>query len=202
MNKIIDRFTNEYRFLSNFYPCQITYEDMIYPSVEHAFQAAKCLTIMERKKIQAAQTAGLAKKMGRKVNLRNDWERVKIDIMRIILKNKFTNSTLQQLLLNTGSAQLIEGNNWHDTFWGKCNGKGQNQLGKLLMEIRDGFKTIDSMVNDVKSLPSPKEKLQMIRKILHPITLHFYNDAPDQILVAKKELAALFVLVVNNQNWE
>jgi ribA/ribD-fused uncharacterized protein len=81
--------------------------------------------------------AGQSKKLGKRVELRPDWEDVKIDIMRQVLKSKFTqNPELKAQLIATGDAELIEGNNWNDRFWGVCRGKGQNHLGKLLMEVR------------------------------------------------------------------
>ena len=82
-------------------------------------------------------SGGQAKRLGKRVELRPDWEDVKIDIMRQVLKSKFTqNPELKAKLIATGDAELIEGNNWNDRFWGVCNGKGQNHLGRLLMELR------------------------------------------------------------------
>jgi len=134
---MIDSFSDRYSFLSNFYPCRIEYEGIIYPSAEHAFQAAKTLNIQQRKQIADATTPGIAKRMGRKVILRNDWEDVKLGVMTEILRKKFQNRELANKLLTTGSQELVEGNYWHDYFWGVCNGKGQNHLGKILMKIRE-----------------------------------------------------------------
>lgn len=130
-------FQDEYFFLSNFYPCKVEYEDMIYPSSEHAFAAAKTLDIRGRILIQECSTPGLAKRMGRNVTLRKDWDNIRVDIMKQILHNKFMdNKELRERLLLTGNLELIEYNYWGDTFWGVCNGVGQNNLGKLLMALR------------------------------------------------------------------
>jgi ribA/ribD-fused uncharacterized protein len=82
------------------------------------------------------ETPAEAKHWGRTVQLRPDWENVKIDIMKELLRQKFNNPVYRDSLLNTGDCPLIEGNNHKDTFWGVCNGAGKNVLGKLLMDIR------------------------------------------------------------------
>lgn len=133
----ITRFRHEYAFLSNFYPVSIEFEGSVYAAVEDAFQAAKTLDPKERMLIQLCQTPGDAKRCGRKVTLRDNWDEIKVDIMYQLLQKKFTNPTLRQKLLATGDAQLVEGNNHGDVFWGQVNGQGQNHLGLLLMRIRD-----------------------------------------------------------------
>lgn len=139
---MIDFFDGEYAFLSNFYNASCIFEGKFYPTVEHAFQAAKSLDHAERDWIAAAGTPGLAKRLGRRVNLRPDWEKIKSDVMEECLHSKFTDPTLKQKLLATGDEELVEGNYWHDNCWGNCtceqcaNKPGENRLGKLLMEIR------------------------------------------------------------------
>lgn len=82
-----------------------------------------------------------AKKKGRSVSLRPDWEEIKINVMYEICKAKFTqNENLKRSLLNTGNTELIEGNNWGDKIWGQVNGVGENNLGKILMKIREELK--------------------------------------------------------------
>ena len=133
----IDKFTKEFRFLSNFWACRIELDGKVYASVEEAYQAAKTILKEEREGIRLAGTPGKAKRLGRKVTLRSDWEAVKVDIMRGFLQQKFKEgSSLHLMLRQTGDSELIEGNSWGDTFWGMCQGKGENRLGKLLMEIR------------------------------------------------------------------
>jgi ribA/ribD-fused uncharacterized protein len=81
---------------------------------------------------------GQAKKMGRNIKTVKDWDKIKINVIRKVLNNKFRdNPDLLKMLRDTGDALLIEGNTWGDRFWGMCNGHGLNHLGKLLMEIRD-----------------------------------------------------------------
>lgn len=135
MNEI-SSFRNENAFLSNFYPAAVSYKGMEFPTVEHAFQAAKCEDAEVRARFMTVPSAAGAKKLGRRVKLREDWETVKIDIMEELLRQKFTHRELREQLLNTQDAMLIEGNNHGDTFWGVCRGKGKNNLGKLLMKIR------------------------------------------------------------------
>lgn len=136
---MIDSFSGKYRFLSNFYPAKVSLDGWDFPTVEHAFQAAKTLDSNKRRQIQQAASPGDAKRLGRTVNLRADWEDVKIDVMRQLLRRKFADPFLLSQLLATGTEELIEGNWWRDTFWGVCNGVGENHLGKLLMEIRDEY---------------------------------------------------------------
>ena len=135
MRKIIDNFVGKYYFLSNFYPTSVLYEGLHFNSTEAAFQAAKCPYRM-------AEFCGLgpaeAKLLGRRVHLRADWEEVKEQIMYDVCIAKFAQSPLlMRALLETGDAELIEGNTWGDTVWGVCNGVGENRLGKTLMRIRD-----------------------------------------------------------------
>lgn len=134
--QVIDKFDGKYRFLSNFLSCRIEFEGITYPTSEHAFQAAKTLYHDERREIAKALTPGKAKRMGQKVALRYDWHLVKLGVMEQILRIKFSHPNLKKLLISTHPAELIEGNTWHDTFWGVCNGLGENHLGKLLMKIR------------------------------------------------------------------
>lgn len=133
---VIDRFIGEFAFLSNFYPSTIRYRGELFRTVEHAYQAAKTQVESERKVIQSAKTPGEAKKLGRSVTLRGDWDTIKVDLMRQFVKLKFENPLLREMLLATGDADLIEGNYWNDKFWGVCRGHGENWLGRILMEVR------------------------------------------------------------------
>lgn len=135
--KTIDRFDGEYAFLSNFWNSKVQYDGMEFNSVEHAYQAAKSLDKDERIKIRNAKNAAAAKKLGQHVTLRRDWDNIKLDVMLNLLRQKFVIPELRQLLLNTGDAELIEGNTWNDVFYGVCRGRGMNHLGKMLMRIRD-----------------------------------------------------------------
>lgn len=145
---MIKDFTEKYFFLSNFYNCYLTYEGTIYHSTEAAFQAAKTLDISERERI-ARLSPSDAKKAGRKLVLRPDWEDVKDKVMYDVCLAKFTQNDslrLKERLLATGNEALIEGNTWHDNCWGNCscdkckNIVGENRLGKILMKIREELK--------------------------------------------------------------
>lgn len=138
-------FHGEYQFLSNFYPCKITFYEMTFPSVEAAFQAAKCVVPLERRRFLDL-TPAEAKRLGRRVRLREDWEKRKLTIMHNLLVHKFEeNPDLRRQLLRTGAAPLVEANTWHDNFWGDCTCPkckeipGQNRLGRLLMQIRADY---------------------------------------------------------------
>jgi ribA/ribD-fused uncharacterized protein len=137
----IDRFRGPYFFLSNFYYVHVFLDGELYPSVEHAYQAAKTMDQEARLKIRNASSPSAAKHLGQKVNKRRDWEAVKVDVMEFLLRQKFSSDQpeLRAKLIATGDVEIIEGNTWGDTFWGVCNDKGQNHLGKLLMQIREGI---------------------------------------------------------------
>jgi ribA/ribD-fused uncharacterized protein len=138
---VIDSFRDHYWFLSNFYPSEVELEDDLYPSVEHAFQAAKTYNQDERNAIRGAKTPAEAKKLSRLLSLPSDWNTRRVQVMRDLLRQKFSKGTvLARRLLETGDEELVEGNTWGDRFWGVCNGVGFNQLGKLLMEIREELK--------------------------------------------------------------
>lgn len=101
--------------------------------IESAYQAHKCLKrINEFTSLNGFE----AKKLGKTVELRSDWNDIKVDVMRKLLKQKFMDKELlTKLQLIKG--EIVENNYWGDTFWGKCYGKGENTLGKILMDIRD-----------------------------------------------------------------
>lgn len=107
--------------------------------------SAKTLDPKLKEKIRQADTPGKAKKIGRSVDLREDWEDVKIAVMIAVIRRKFSaryRPELCQQLIDTGDAILVEGNTWGDTFWGVCNGKGKNNLGRILMARREVLKHI------------------------------------------------------------
>ena len=135
----IDQFKGEHAFLSNFYSCPLRMLDgLLYRTAEHAFQAMKVVGDPKAKEeIRKARNPNEAKRLGRKVKLRPAWDSIRIDVMRQVVRAKFQNPELQRKLLETGDRKLIEGNNWGDSFWGVCGGKGENWLGKILMDLRE-----------------------------------------------------------------
>jgi ribA/ribD-fused uncharacterized protein len=140
MNEILE-FTGDYSWLSNFHTTPISWWGKTYASVEHAYQASKCQRIEDRD-LFLVGSARDAKRMGGKVMMLDCWEEMKVDVMRRLLVEKFCSRVLRRSLLLTGSAKLVEGNRWHDTFWGVdlATGKGQNLLGKLLMGVRELYR--------------------------------------------------------------
>jgi ribA/ribD-fused uncharacterized protein len=116
-------------------------DGLTYPTVEHAYQAAKTLDIENRCAIRDLDTPGKAKRMAWSFPLRLDWEQVKLDIMRDLVRQKFfSHKNLGRKLLSTGALPLIEGNTWGDHFWGVCRGKGENHLGQILMNVRKNLR--------------------------------------------------------------
>lgn len=134
MNDITEFRGNNY-YLSNFYERDVTCFGLTFKNNEAAFHAMKC---PERASEFCDLDPSAAKKLGRHVQLRPDWEQIKEDIMYEVCRAKFTqHEDLKARLLSTGSAQLIEGNDWNDREWGVCNSEGKNKLGKILMRIRE-----------------------------------------------------------------
>lgn len=131
----IETFSGEYRWLSNFWPCSVEFEGLVYPSSENAYQASKSLDQAVRSRF-VDTSAAASKKLGRQIEKRDAFDDMKVIIMERILIAKFYNSTLRASLLDTGDAELIEGNTWNDRFWGVCRGEGQNMLGRVLMRVR------------------------------------------------------------------
>ena len=131
---LIDDFhAKGYEFLSNFYGGAY--------SVEHEFQAAKATSKDDEYFVLSAPTPGEAKRRGRMIKCRDDWEGVKMDVMMAALEKKFSKYELRVKLLGTGDADLKEGNYHHDNEWGscmckKCGDAGENILGQMLMDVR------------------------------------------------------------------
>ena len=134
-------FAGSYRFLSNFYQSQLKspIDGLVYGSVEAAYQAAKTDNLEIKKEFQSAMP-GEAKKYGRTIAIRADWDDVKVDVMHQICREKFKNARLKEKLIATGDSHLEETNIWGDFFWGVCDGVGENNLGKILMKIREDIR--------------------------------------------------------------
>lgn len=138
MQKVIEFFTGDYKFLSNFYPCPVEFEGYKYPSVENAYQAAKTWNV-EDKVMFLTCTAGQAKRWGSpkgRIKIQENWEDMKYGIMRHLVRKKFKEYPFRLALLSTGDARLEEGNWWGDRVWGKMDGIGKNWLGEILMDVR------------------------------------------------------------------
>ena len=133
---MIYNFRGDYRWLSNFAPVDIVFEGGFYLSIENAYQAAKTLDKEARKMFEDVSPVS-AKKMGRRVKLRNDWMKQRLPIMNHLVLQKFMHGRYEEKLIATGDEMIVEGNNWGDTYWGVCNGVGENNLGKILMKVRE-----------------------------------------------------------------
>lgn len=128
-------FGGQYHWLSNFAECEVQYDGVFYPTVENAYVAAKTLDKDARKQFEKC-SPGRAKRLGRYLVLRPDWDFVKVDIMRSLLLQKFNKPSYKALLLETEGRYIEETNTWGDKFWG-VDGTGKNMLGILIMQIRD-----------------------------------------------------------------
>lgn len=141
---MIRQFSGKYRFLSNFWPCKVQYDGIIWPTAEHFYQSTKTDNQQQKKDILNASTPGRAKRLGRRVDLSPNWEQTKDDAMLLAVRLKFNqNPDLAKLLMATGDSELIEGNQWHDNYWGACscsrcqNRVKNNRLGEILMRVRN-----------------------------------------------------------------
>lgn len=154
----ISNFRGNYYFLSNFYPARVEYEGLTYGSNEAAFQAQKTLDMEDRRRFTVLDPYE-AKRKGRRVTLRKDWEKAKEPIMRRIVFAKFSqNPELKEKLLATGDAYLEEGNDWGDRTWGTVNGIGENLLGKILMDVRD------TLAGKTDSIPDKEGTLVVLER--------------------------------------
>lgn len=156
---MINSFSGRWAFLSNFYPCEIEYQGITYKSVEAFYVAMKVndmqlingktytaddvREMISRMPGSTTKETGAVKRFGRSLKLRKDWDDTKLKVMNYGVRQKFTkHENLKALLLSTGNEQLVEGNYWHDVFFGsctcpKCGNNGLNHLGKILMNVRD-----------------------------------------------------------------
>lgn len=141
----ITEFRGKYRFLSNFYPSPIDFLGLTFPTVEHAYQAAKFTEPKDFEYIAGLRTPAEAKAYG-KGKQPKDWHTRSLGVMNVLVWRKFLNHPdLKQQLLDTGDADLIEGNYWGDTFWGECPiGVGDNHLGRILEQVRKGIRDYES----------------------------------------------------------
>lgn len=148
---IIEEFSGDYRFLSNFYSSPFEFyftgrseEIHIFKTVEHFYQAMKVCLVDQKMfhEIISCNSPGRVKRLGRKVEMPKSeiiiWDAMKVSIMGQGIKYKFQDPVLRELLLSTGDIYIQEGNNWGDTFWGVDlkTGLGKNILGQLLMKER------------------------------------------------------------------
>lgn len=137
---MISEFRGKYYFLSNFYSSPVYYRGMTFRNAEAAFHAQKDRSrASEFTRLNPSE----AKRLGRRVRLRRDWEDIKEDIMFEVVMAKFGGSqALADALLATGDEKLVEGNTWGDRYWGVCDGKGLNKLGGILERVRENLRML------------------------------------------------------------
>jgi ribA/ribD-fused uncharacterized protein len=136
---MIKQFSGEYRWLSNFALVNVVFEGVVYPSIEHAYVAAKTTDPEFRKEIlNPLLAAGTVKVMGRGVKVRNDWDNIKLTVMEDLVRQKFNQEPFKTKLIETSDEYIQEGNYWGDSYWGvnMKTGDGMNHLGELIMMIR------------------------------------------------------------------
>ena len=146
MTSLIDNFDEEYYFLSNFTYSPFVLGGKRHDTVEHYFQSMKTLDLKFREKIRTCGHPRFAKRFGRQVHLRDDWEQIKFSVMKSAVTAKFDqNDGFAERLRDTHPSMLVEGNTWHDNIWGDCKCQrcksieGQNLLGKILMDLRENY---------------------------------------------------------------
>lgn len=135
---MINKFSGDYEFLSNFYRRPLPlFDGSTAQTLEHAYQAIKMANQSDYLTVLSCDSPGQAKRIARKLPMRHDWEMIKTSVMLSLLRKKFNEGHLKELLLATGHSELVEGNTWGDKFWGVCGGEGKNMLGRLLMLVRE-----------------------------------------------------------------
>lgn len=198
----INKFRGKYCFLSNMYPSKLTVYGLSFESAEAAFQAMKTLNMDERKGFTSL-SATAAKKHGRAIKLRPDWEEVKDEVMEQVLRAKFSVSEMAQQLLDTGDALLIEGNPYGDTYWGVCNGIGQNRLGQLLMKIRTELRRATRkrrLFVDLDGTVAEWREVKEFEELYEPgyfSSLRPYQQVIDAIRLAKESLEDIEVYTLS-----
>lgn len=171
----LNAFTGDRFFLSNFYPCEVRYNDMTYQSSEAAYQAAKFPShpdSIQREFCKA--NASAAKHLSRIYGPRRpDWDVIKNGVMLEVLRAKFRNPKLRQMLLDTNDDLLEEANDWGDRYWGTVSGQGLNTLGVMLMELRSQFR-------DEGSSGPPLTLLVALTPYLrHDVKCDYFSDKDD-----------------------
>jgi len=139
---MIEQFQEEYRWLSNFCQVDIPYGELTFPSVEHFYVAMKTEDQSIREEVSKLSGAAKAKTFGKTIELREDWDEIKLGVMKHALLIKYQTEPYKTQLLETGSEYIQEGNNWGDSYWGVDlkTGKGENKLGVLIMDIRSDIR--------------------------------------------------------------
>jgi len=146
---MINTFRGKYNWLSNFYQCDIIYEGKHWKSSEHIYQAMKCVHEEDKEKIRKCSLREIKSEVLKYEQVDNWHDSLKDEIMEMALYLKFSqNPYLVKKLIDTGEDEIIEGNYWHDNYWGDCQCDnchsilGLNKLGIMLMNIRKEIKNL------------------------------------------------------------
>jgi hypothetical protein len=177
---MITTFDGPYRYLSNFYAASFVasrYGDTVpvsWPTAEHLFQASKTHQLAEVRAIWNAATPRDAKRLGRQCTLRGDWEGIKLRVMFDVAWAKFVHlQELGEKLISTTGHVLVEGNTWHDNYWGMCmcwtcrNAQlpGHNHLGRTLMAVRRLLAPDEMDLEAIRNPPSCCRGLDAIHAV-------------------------------------
>ena len=177
---VIDSFIGENYFLSNFYEHPLTVFGLEFQNSEAAFQSQKSVNKDIQRQFCSLNPSD-AKHLAHRLPLREDWESVKVDIMRDVLQAKFSDLSLKRRLINTHPHKLVEGNTWGDRYWGVCGGTGKNYLGRLLMELRD--KLLRQQIISYKSVTQCLEQLTPEDLVIvSPTSYHKLSNYCQQLL--------------------
>jgi hypothetical protein len=215
----ISEFSGEFSWLSNFHLSMIVHDGRWYFSSEHVYQSAKTDDFSWKERIRTASTPGKAKRLGSKCPIRNDWQLIKLDVMRKCIYAKFKqNQCLGDKLVATGDEYIEEGNTWGDKFWGTVDGIGENWLGRIIMDVREKLieeKEIKEKVNNILCLDlkdiekMPLNVLTDNMKALSSELLSSETDIEDNetdieakaVFLAKMTQELLMIISVNRELW-
>lgn len=162
-----------YGAFSNLFRRPMEFEGRVYPTAEHAYQAGKARKDEVREWILGAPTPSLVAMAAHGLytwDIVPEWSRTKFDRMRKVLKAKFSqHEDLKKLLLSTGNARLVEAgrtDNAVNRTWGEVNGKGQNMLGVLLMEVRDEIRAAEASARKTSTRKAKQVSRPAIREAI------------------------------------
>ncbi len=155
-----------YGCFSNLYRRPVEFEDEVFDTAEHAYQAGKARKPEVRKWILSAPSPALVAMAAHGLywwDIRSDWSKIKFDRMRQVLKAKFSqHEDLQEILLSTGDVRLVESatvDNPVNRLWGEVKGHGKNRLGQMLMELRAQLRLEAAATVKPRGRRSSKERL-------------------------------------------
>ena len=156
----IDSFTGYFDFMHNNFQTPVYYEGILYPSVTHAYHAARSTDERTRRAILNSETFQILGNIAIRIEDPPDWQEKKVKIMEQLLRDKFRRSKeLQEKLRTTEHRELVmtyQEKKKNNLYWGVVKGKGQNQLGRILMRIRD------DLIQDKVPTPNPVEILNWV----------------------------------------